>query len=158
MTQFTIIIDGKQFSAEGFVASGVNENNGKAFEVYGVQTMKDANGANVASYLPVKDGKLRQSELDNRKAEYDAKWEAEKARIVASNPSVSPEELDFQESIFRAKPENRILASTLTNGLTATIVDANGEAHEAYFMRESTNRFRTYQPRKQTVTADAEPF
>jgi hypothetical protein len=88
-----------------FRRPGTNPNNGKAFEVFSVQPMVDANGADVASYLPVKDAKLRADELGARQAELDARWEAHKATLVASNPAMTPAELDFHKSIFNAKPD-----------------------------------------------------
>jgi hypothetical protein len=58
------------------------------------------------------------------------------------------------------QPDQLRMTSNRTNGLSATIIDTvTGEAHTAYFMRETKNRFRTYVPRASATTVAADcPF
>jgi hypothetical protein len=93
MGSFTIIIDGREFKAQGHSISDINLNNGREYSIYAVNEMLDTQGRNVASYLSIKDGKLRDAELATRKEQLDGKWAERKASLLAGNPSMSADEL-----------------------------------------------------------------
>ena len=156
MTQFTVVIDGKEFTCEGVRIDDINPGNGRPYSVFHVSKMV-RDGQDVASYLPVKDRKLRSQELADRQAKLDAAWSEKKATLMAGNPNIGAEELAAHEAHFRGLPSNRILTSNLTSGLTASIIDESGVPYSAYFMRETANQFRTFTP-KVTEMAEAEPF
>jgi hypothetical protein len=154
MGSFTIIIDGREFKAQGHSISDINLNNGREYSIYAVNEMLDTQGRNVASYLSIKDGKLRDAELATRKEQLDGKWAERKASLLAGNPSMSADELTLHENHFRSLPNIR----PLTSRLTATIVDNDGVPHTAYFMKETANQFRTFQPKVQNIPVEADPF
>ena len=153
--QFTIDINGTQFTATGTQIADVNPA-GKPFSVFTVDSLVHG-GKDYAPFMKARDGQLRSTELESRKGELDLAWTEALTAYKAEHPDASDADIAAFKAYWLERPERRRLTSMRTDGLTATIIDANGEAHAAYFMRETDNRFRTYVPKAASVPADC-PF
>lgn len=90
--------------------------------------------------MKARDGQLRSTELEARKGELDLAWTEALVSYKAEHPNATDADIAAFKAYWLERPERRRLTSMRTDGLTATIIDANGEAHAAYFMRETDNR------------------
>lgn len=153
--QFTIDINGTQFTATGTQIAEVNPA-GKPFSVFVVDTLIH-DGKDYAAFLKARDGQLRTVELESRKDELDMAWTEALTAYKAENPTATADDIAAFKAYWMEQPAQRRLTSTRTDGLAGTIIDAEGMPHSAYFMRETDNRFRTYVPKAASVPADC-PF
>lgn len=157
MANFVININGIDMAATGTKITDTK--NGKTFNVITVDTLM-AGDKDYAQFLQARDGQLRTEELKGRQADLDTAWAKALEGYKAERPTADANEIAAYKAYWMEQPDQIRLTSNRTAGISATIIDTvTGEAHTAYFMRETRNRFRTYVPRTTapTVTADC-PF
>ncbi|MCZ7558546.1 MAG: hypothetical protein M5R41_19330 [Bacteroidia bacterium] len=158
MAQFTVIINGKEMQATGSMLSEVSTT-GKTYSVVLIDSLL-LSGKDYKSFLKPRDAQLRADELKGKQDKLDAAWQDSLAKYKAENPDADAAAIEAYKAYWLTLPATRQFTSNLTSGLTATIVDADGIPHSAYFMREASAeapRFRTYVPKERVVLEDC-PF
>lgn len=157
MANFIVNINGTDMAATGTKITDTK--NGKTFSVISIDTLM-AGEKDFAQFLQVRDNQLRVEEIVTRATALEAAWTKALEGYKAERPTADAVEIAAYKAYWMEQPDQLRLTSNRTNGLSATIVEAEtGEAHSAYFMRETKNRFRTYVPRHVAppVSADC-PF
>jgi hypothetical protein len=154
---FVININGKDMAATGTKITDTK--NGKTFNVISIDSLM-VGEKDYAQFLATRDSQLRAEELKTRQDDLDASWTKALEAYKAERPTADANEIASYKAYWMEQPDQLRMTSNRTNGLSATIIDTvTGEAHTAYFMRETKNRFRTYVPRVSATTVAADcPF